>query len=53
MAATTSTARPQVIITVIVGAVLALLASCGVYAQAQPNANPAGKSATFVYGSQN
>lgn len=50
MAAQSGSAElPQVIVTVIVGAILALLASFGVYTAAQPSAN-SGKTATFEYG---
>jgi len=46
-----STLRPRVVITMIVGGLLALLASCGVYSAAQPGAIT-GKTAEFSYGSK-
>lgn len=50
MPSNSSSMRPQVVITAIVAVVLALLASFGVYAAAQPAANK-GQQATFTYGS--
>lgn len=40
---------PQTVVTVVVAALLALLASCGVYQAAQPSAN-ANQQADFSYG---
>lgn len=42
--------RPQIVITAVAAAVLALLASFGIYSAAQPAANT-DKQATFNYGS--
>ncbi|HQV92741.1 MAG TPA: hypothetical protein PLA46_14240 [Phycicoccus sp.] len=46
-----STLRPRVVITMIAAAILALLASCGVYSAASPGALT-GKQAEFHYGSK-
>ena len=50
MPSSTGSMRPQIVITAVAAAVLALLASFGVYSAAQPAANK-GQQAQFNYGS--